>query len=268
MGPAYRGAVHAPAPLSSVSVVVLSPDDPTENGLSGDGAWLVCDDGTRRRIGAEPLLIGRGFDCDVVVDDRHLSARHALLRQTSSGLEVQALGRNPTSVNGVEVDGRCPLDSGDVLTVPGARFEVAVSFGRPANTEASWLLRTSGLLFRLSSREFVVGGSPADDLQLRWLPPGALRFHSASQSLLVETSERGVRIDGQLLPPDRLTGVGPGNRIRWGEREFEVTHARLESVRATSAMPILPELRAVTLRDAPQGASWSCSWATSGPAVR
>lgn len=56
------------------------------------------------------LTIGRGNDCDVVVDDYRISRRHALLKVHFFGkMEIVDLGKNGTWVNGVKLRSGVPF---------------------------------------------------------------------------------------------------------------------------------------------------------------
>ncbi|KXK62389.1 MULTISPECIES: FHA domain-containing protein [Micromonospora] len=68
----------------------------------------------RVRIG--PLVIGRAPTADVVVDDPHLSRRHAAVRQADGGVALVDLGStNGTWLNGRRVSGVEHLADGDVI---------------------------------------------------------------------------------------------------------------------------------------------------------
>jgi FHA domain len=63
----------------------------------------------------DELLIGRASDCDVLLEDRSVSRRHARLIFRDSQWVINDLGStNGTVVNGVRV-GRCQLRAGDHL---------------------------------------------------------------------------------------------------------------------------------------------------------
>lgn len=86
---------------------------------SADGipADLVLPDGTRVSLGADPLVIGRLPECDVVLADSNVSRRHAELRRVGDAVVVTDLGStNGTRVNGTAVREQS-LTSGDEITV-------------------------------------------------------------------------------------------------------------------------------------------------------
>jgi hypothetical protein len=72
--------------------------------------------------------IGRSRDCDVVLDDSGISRRHAEIRPTPDGWEVEDLGStNGVLVNGLAVRGREPLHGGERIEFGSteAIFELA-----------------------------------------------------------------------------------------------------------------------------------------------
>ena len=69
-------------------------------------------------LDGDELLIGRGPECDVVVEDRQVSRHHVRLRRTSSGFVVEDLeSKNGTHLNGAPVHEPTPIRDGDVLQV-------------------------------------------------------------------------------------------------------------------------------------------------------
>jgi hypothetical protein len=92
---------------------------------SGDGGFLaelVLPDGRRVSVGAEPLVIGRLPECDVVLADSNVSRRHAELRRKGDGVFVTDLGStNGTRVNGTPVREQL-VNSGDEISVGSTRL--------------------------------------------------------------------------------------------------------------------------------------------------
>jgi pSer/pThr/pTyr-binding forkhead associated (FHA) protein len=73
-------------------------------------------------MGAEPLVIGRLPECDVVLADSNVSRRHAELRRKDDGVFVIDLGStNGTKVNGTRVREQL-LSSGDEVDVGSTRL--------------------------------------------------------------------------------------------------------------------------------------------------
>jgi hypothetical protein len=83
--------------------------------------------GRRVELDAGTVVLGRGKDCTVVIDDPSVSRRHAEVRFEPEGHWVVDLGStNGTEVNGRRVD-RAKLETGDVVTIGQTelRFERA-----------------------------------------------------------------------------------------------------------------------------------------------
>lgn len=93
----------------------------------GQPGSLVMPDGNRIEVAADPVTIGRLPDCDIVIDDRNVSRRHAEVRRSGNGFTVVDLdSTNGTRVNGAGVKER-RLADGDTITVGTTtiRFEAS-----------------------------------------------------------------------------------------------------------------------------------------------
>jgi pSer/pThr/pTyr-binding forkhead associated (FHA) protein len=158
-------------------------------------AWLVTADGTCRRIGPQPLLLGRGLGCDVVLENEEVSNRHALLRPTSGGVEVEALGRNDTLLNGLPIRRITKVRSGDRIGLPGSEFEIRL--GRASGTKllTTWFVQRAGLLHKMPARPLSIGGGDLDDLRILGWPPSLLTLHAVGG-----TSSRRRRRRGSWPP--------------------------------------------------------------------
>ena len=74
-------------------------------------------DGRAVRIEQDRLSIGRSADCDVVVDDPHVSRHHAVLRREGNSLILQDLGSTGgTTVNERDVVSASVVRHGDLIT--------------------------------------------------------------------------------------------------------------------------------------------------------
>ena len=75
------------------------------------------------RLG-DVVVVGRQFDCDLCVEDDHMSRRHFMVDATEQGFRVRDLGSmNGTLLNGVPVT-IAPLCSGDRLRAGNSYFVV------------------------------------------------------------------------------------------------------------------------------------------------
>jgi Protein of unknown function (DUF3662)/FHA domain len=88
---------------------------------------IVVVDGKRLLVPPQGALIGRSREADIVIDDSNVSRRHAELSPGGTGWRIQDLGStNGVRVNGRQVDGPHPLESGDriELGTVSVTFEV------------------------------------------------------------------------------------------------------------------------------------------------
>ena len=80
-------------------------------------AWLVGFEGKPNEIHYEltsaETVIGRGSDCDIQLEDKLVSRRHALIRFVDDDFEIEDLdSSNGTYLNNERV-GRSPILNGD-----------------------------------------------------------------------------------------------------------------------------------------------------------
>ena len=94
--------------------------------------------GQRVEVDAE-LVLGRE-DASLTIDDEEISRRHAVIRPTDGGVEIEDLGStNGTYVNAVRIEGPTRLAAGDtvklgrsVLQVESVRAAATVAAAVPA----------------------------------------------------------------------------------------------------------------------------------------
>jgi hypothetical protein len=90
-------------------------------------AELVLEDGSRYKVGLEPLVIGRLPECGVVLGDANVSRRHAEIRRVGDTLVVADLGStNGTRVKGVPVREQ-QLSNDDEITVGSTNMRIEIS---------------------------------------------------------------------------------------------------------------------------------------------
>jgi hypothetical protein len=135
--PRVGGAASQPAarPADMGHTMVYSTSarhqDALEDVGSGAGVGrrraIVVVDGKRLLVPPQGALISRSREADIVIDDTNVSRRHAELLPGGSGWRIQDLGStNGVRVNGRQVDGPHPLESGDriELGTVSVTFEV------------------------------------------------------------------------------------------------------------------------------------------------
>lgn len=114
------GGADATAPSGRrLHLVVLGP--------AGGG------EGERRTLDTANLLLGRAPDCDVVLEEPSVSARHARIDVAPDGAFVTDLGStNGTFAAGRRVTGSVELAVGDVLTLGRCKLRVEAGGHLPA----------------------------------------------------------------------------------------------------------------------------------------
>lgn len=74
--------------------------------------------GRRYPLGDKEILVGRGEDCDIRIQDNSVSRKHVKIEPTHEGYLVGDLGStNGTFVNDKQIDEPCTLHDGDYLRV-------------------------------------------------------------------------------------------------------------------------------------------------------
>lgn len=74
--------------------------------------------GDRLSLDNDTFIIGRGADCDLVIQDRQVSRYHAKICRSKEGYVVEDLGsKNGTHLNGVRIPGPVLLQDGDLIQI-------------------------------------------------------------------------------------------------------------------------------------------------------
>ena len=103
-------------------------------------------------IGAGPFVVGRGTQCQLVLEDSLISRRHAAFRVKHGALWVEDLqSRNGVHVNAARIAGPVKLAEGDVVTIGGQQFGVVRSeVDPPVNPRRAPTTMNNELLHLLS----------------------------------------------------------------------------------------------------------------------
>jgi photosystem II stability/assembly factor-like uncharacterized protein len=89
--------------------------------------WLIDTQKLGYQVGAEPLVIGRHSEADIIVRDKSISRRHTMVKVEEGQCVVRDNdSANGTFLNGERLDsGWQPLKAGDVLTIGSAQFTLS-----------------------------------------------------------------------------------------------------------------------------------------------
>lgn len=216
---------------------------------------LVVADGPSKRVGPNGVLIGRQQECEIVTTDPAASRRHALVRLTSTGVELVPLGRAPVELNGKPCDKVADLADGDSLVLPGLRITVEIHAARvEAGAPAMFRLeRARGGSFGIVHTPFVLGGGDTDDLMIKRWPASALRLHVAQRELFVEVTAGKATRNGVELPTESLEPLTIDDELTYRKETFFVRHAgtQRDATTLVSARYDLPT--GVTVEMLPRG---------------
>jgi signal transduction histidine kinase len=92
---------------------------------------IITSEGNRRvvALGKKPVTLGRSSECDVVIEESFVSARHARIERVSDGFVLKDAGStNGTWLDGAQIQGARPLTTG-----------ATVVLGRPGNYRIRFL---------------------------------------------------------------------------------------------------------------------------------
>lgn len=150
--------------------------------------FLVVRDG-------ESLLVGRGADCGLVLEDLRVSKRHARLHWVGSGWLLEDLqSKNGTSVNGAPASGQ-DLASGDWVSfggIPGRFERLSEEAVRHIEAERLGRLHTSAQLRRRLSADL----EPLD-LVLRFLESAIELARAERGFVLVAGPDGALRVEAE-----------------------------------------------------------------------
>jgi pSer/pThr/pTyr-binding forkhead associated (FHA) protein len=184
------------------------------------------------------LVIGRGAECDIVVDDPGVSRRHAMVKPGRGGFVVTDESANGTFVNGKRMTGAHPLKHGDVLGIGTEEFRIDVDASPYASTHQTPSVPQVELVggaldpdpFALISSRRAAPLPPAAHAtpSLTPVPP------SASALAVLEVARGGlVGRTFRIERPVCAIGRGEQNDVRLNDTSVSSSHATLLLKRGT-----------------------------------
>jgi pSer/pThr/pTyr-binding forkhead associated (FHA) protein len=185
------------------------------------------------------LVIGRGTECDIVVDDAGVSRRHAMVKPGRGGFVVSDESANGTFVNGKRMTGAHALKHGDVVGIGTEEFRIDVDASPYASTHQTPSVPQVELIggaldpdpFSLiSSRRAAPAAPPSAHAAplLTPVPP------SATALALLEVA-RGPLVGRtfRIERPVCAIGRGEQNDVRLNDASVSSSHATLLLKRGT-----------------------------------
>ncbi len=173
------------------------------------------------------MTIGRDAQCDLHLDNRALSRRHAMIEKRGAAIWVKDLkSQNGTFVNGERVsDVGQPLNGGDTIEV--GRYQVRIDGVEEARTDTPVLTLTGPEgrhRFAMVGEEIILGRAPSCDIAIahKSISRRHLRVAMEGNQFLAEDlgSQNGTRINNR-----RINGPTPfkiGDKVQMSEFTIEV----------------------------------------------
>jgi len=184
-------------------------------------AWLHRSRGASIAVPPRGLILGRRPDCDVVLTSGRASQVQAIITPTLDGLELLALGRNPTRVNGNAVSGRVLLQNEATVQVPGASFDVELAKTTFWSAQVWTVQLPDGHQYALRRLPYRIGGSKTDHLRIKGWPPSAIEFHAADGGMAIEFLTSG-QLNGIALEEGAIEMAREDDEIAFGDTVVRV----------------------------------------------
>jgi pSer/pThr/pTyr-binding forkhead associated (FHA) protein len=117
------------APISSANNRPAKPAKAPKKKRGAPGSVTIADGpqaGVGATLGEEPVVIGRGSDCQIRLDDDYSSTRHARLFQSEGQWWVEDLGStNGTYLDGQRVTRPVPAEIGGSIRIGRTTLNIA-----------------------------------------------------------------------------------------------------------------------------------------------
>jgi pSer/pThr/pTyr-binding forkhead associated (FHA) protein len=142
-----------------------------------------------------PFVIGRGNDCSLKIEDRHLSLRHAELTVREDGVWIEDLkSRNGVFVNEKRIEGPRRLDQGDRITIGKHDFTLSETAIEQLAPEGRTRGRASvfELLFDVCDKAFAAGSTAEAESAVTYLVHGLTEAIARGKAAEANDVDRAV----------------------------------------------------------------------------
>lgn len=155
--------------------------------------------GQQWTVDEDPFIVGRGSDCSIVLPERQVSRHHIKITRENGQYVLHDLeSKNGTHLNGVQVNGRAPLQDGDEIQIAlcvkllfvGTDATLPLSFEQPTPT--------GNLILDVDQRSLTIDGEELE-------PPLSLAQFRLLQSLY---EAEGAVVDRDAIVEAVWPGTG------------------------------------------------------------
>jgi len=158
------------------------------------------------------LLLGRNFDCDVVLQDASVSRRHALVYALEGGVELVPLAGRSVQVEGAPVTAARRLVPGESFEIDSQRFTLRAEPFRLDDATHWFVQRPGGALLRIPRERTTLGGGTDDDVMVEGWAPHTLCLAALGARLAIEVLAPGVTV-GRAMAAGEMGNVANGDEI-------------------------------------------------------
>jgi pSer/pThr/pTyr-binding forkhead associated (FHA) protein/antitoxin component of MazEF toxin-antitoxin module len=188
----------------------MTAEVPSHQASAGAGGAMIVvmlrdEEVLRQPLGDEPVYIGREKGCDIHLDDRALSRRHAKLERRGASIWAEDLGSaNGTYVNGEEIKVATRLDGGDIIGLGHYRVHLDGVEEASSDTPVLTLDGPEGVhRFALVGEEVVIGRAQSCDISIghKSISRRHLKIQISGREFVAEDlgSQNGIKLHGKRI---------------------------------------------------------------------